>query len=432
LNPYLNLSLVLLAPWLCCGALAESYEQAPISYSKTPANDAISALQKKIDEGSKALLWNEQGGYLRGLLQALNIPESSQVLVFSKTSFQRQKIWPSAPRALYFNDDVYIGAVKGGDVLEISAADPRQGAMFYTLDQRADPKPKFQRQTHNCLQCHDSMGLTGGVPGHIVRSVFPDGEGMPMLNLGTFRTNYQSPLSERWGGWYTTGQHGTQRHMGNLVFPNAPDLKILGEVGANRTDLSEHFDSNAYLSGASDIVALMVLEYQTYAHNSLTRCSYEVRTALLQNKEINRALERPETHVSESTTTRIMSVCDYVIETLLLKDEAKLTDAVKGNTTFAADFSARGIRDEKGRSLRDFDLTKRMFKHACSYMIYTESFDSLPPEALRYIYQRLWDILNGRDSSKNFDYISADDRKASLEILRETKKNLPEYWKAPR
>ncbi|HYG76603.1 MAG TPA: hypothetical protein VEK08_16480 [Planctomycetota bacterium] len=418
---------------LCCVGLCpagEFYNEPPINYSTAPTDDPISRLQRRLDNGSTELAWNEGLGYLKALLHELKIPASSQTLVFSKTSAQRHKIWPSAPRALYFNDDVYIGYVKDSEVLEISSVDPRLGAIFYILLPNPGKKPRFERQTHSCLQCHDSTGLTLGVPGHMVRSVYPDSDGMPMLNLGTFRTNFQSPLKERWGGWYVTGQHGKERHLGNLVFPGEPDLKVLMEVGANRNDLSEFFDASSYLTNSSDIAALMVLEYQAYTHNLITRASYETRIAYLQNKEINKALERPADYVSESTQIRLKAVCDPVLNALLFKDEARFSDSIKGNTTFAADFASRGPRDSKGRSLRELDLEHRMFKYPCSYLIYSESFDALPTEARDYILQRLWQVLNGQDTSKAFDYITPAERDAIREILIETKPSLPDYWRA--
>ena len=111
------------------------------------------------------------GGYLRSVLKLLYVPVSSQGLVFSKTSLQLFRISPSNPRAIYFNDNVYVGWVRSGEVIEVSTADPNLGAVFYTLDQTASTNPKFVRRAE-CLQCHSSRS-TKDVPGHIVRSIFP-------------------------------------------------------------------------------------------------------------------------------------------------------------------------------------------------------------------------------------------------------------------
>src|SRR5262249_27414426 len=205
------------------------------------------------------------------ILKELNVPPSSQVLVFSKTSFQRERITPKTPRALYFNDDVYVGFVLRGDVLEVAASDPKLGTAFYTLDQEPDDKPQFFRQRDNCLACHASTA-TGCAPGLLVLSVFTDRTGMPILSAGTFRTDHSSPLKERWGGWYVTGTHGNQTHMGNWVVENKRDPQAEGNAaGQNVTDLKSRFTVANYLTPNSDIVALMVLEHQTECHNRIAR-----------------------------------------------------------------------------------------------------------------------------------------------------------------
>src|SRR4051794_7371082 len=198
---------------------AATYEEEPINYEKTPATDPVARLQGQIDAGKLKLDHDDQRGYLDAVLRQLKIPASSQTLVFSKTSFQRERISPKNPRALYFNDDVYVGCVPGGDILEIAAADPSLGVNFYTLDQSQNSHPKFVRQTDSCLQCH-AGSMTRDTPGLVVRSVFTDRRGQPFLSAGTFMTTDESPLKERWGGWYVTGTHGGQRHMGNVPCPD--------------------------------------------------------------------------------------------------------------------------------------------------------------------------------------------------------------------
>ncbi|MSO23718.1 MAG: hypothetical protein EXQ58_10825 [Acidobacteria bacterium] len=180
-----------------------------IRYLAPPKDDPVAQLQQRLDRGDVQLEYAAPGGYLLSVLKQLQVSVSSQMLVFSKTSFQQYRIAPAAPRAVYFNDNAYVGWVQGGDVVELSAVDPERGAMFYTLDQRKTDKPRFIRRDE-CLQCHASP-RTLGVPGHFVRSVFPDREGFPQLQAGSFLTDHSSPLKERWGGWYVTGTHGAQR-----------------------------------------------------------------------------------------------------------------------------------------------------------------------------------------------------------------------------
>jgi len=270
------------------------------------------------------------------------------------------------------------------------------------------------------------------VPGHFVRSVYPDSRGQPILSAGTFVTRDQSPLRERWGGWYVTGTHGSQRHMGNLTVadrsnafrPEDVDL----EPGANLTALSGRCYTKPYLSPHSDIVALMVLEHQTQTHNLLTRANHQTRMALRDEKSLNHALGRDENERLDSTKSRIRSVGEPLVRQLLFSEEAGLTDRVAGTSEFAREFSQRGPRDSKGRNLRDFDLERRLFRYPLSFLIYSETFDAEPEPLKEYVYRRLWEILQGEDSTGNFTHLATEDRQKILEILRETKKDLPEYW----
>src|SRR5262245_25004046 len=123
---------------LVAGQLPRLAEDSAIAYSKTPATDPVAQLQKKIDSGEVMLAFDEQHGYLSSLLRALEIPVSSQGLVFSRTSLQVDRIAPWSPRAVYFNDDVYVGWVQGGPIMEIASVDPKLGAVFYTIAQEPD------------------------------------------------------------------------------------------------------------------------------------------------------------------------------------------------------------------------------------------------------------------------------------------------------
>jgi hypothetical protein len=204
------LTTILITAGLCAGQRTDDFEHEAIQYLKTPANDAITQLQTEINSGKVQLEYNAKNGYLSAVLKHLNIPVASQILVFSKTSFQREKISPNTPRALYFNERATIGWVQGGPVVEVVANDPQQGAMFYVLEQSKTGKPRFLRQNYECLQCHNST-MTAGVPGHIMRSVYPGPDGQPEFRAGTFLTTDNSPMEERWGGWYVTGKHGKMR-----------------------------------------------------------------------------------------------------------------------------------------------------------------------------------------------------------------------------
>ncbi len=388
------------------------FDEETIGYNKTPAHDAVARLQERINCGAVKLKYDDDHGYLLSVLEALNVPKSSQMLVFSKTSFQRERISPQTPRALFFNDDVYIGFIPGAPLMEISDADPRLGGVFYSLEQRATARPQFVR-TDQCLECHASA-KTMGVPGHLVRSFATDDTGVADLQTGVSLVNHRTPLAERWGGWYVTGLHGTQMHRGNLIGKAAfqrqeKEPNYLG----NLTDLSRFFRVADYPLPQSDIVALMVLEHQTHMHNFITRLNYESTLALAQYGHLN----------------YFKTVTEAFLKYLLFTEEAPLTSAIRGQAGFARGFVNLGPNDQQGRSLREFDLQTRLFKYPCSYLIYSAAFDSLPEKMRAVVYQRLWEILTGRDASPEFQNISTDIKRAIYEILLETKPGLPEYWK---
>jgi hypothetical protein len=415
---------------LAIAGLSGSYllpiDHDAIQYSKAPVDDAISRLQRRIDAGEVKLQSDDNFGYLRSVLRALDVPESSQVLVFSKTSFQAPRIAPRTPRALYFNDRIAVGFVRTGDVLEFASLDPKLGIVFYTLDQEASAHPRFDRRD-TCLQCHQSGG-TLGIPGLVVRSVFPDTTGMPLF-AGTFVTDHRSPLKERWGGWFVTGSTGEQTHMGNAVVEdrNQPD-RLQTEGTQNLTDLRGKVDTGAYLTRHSDVVALMTLEHQTQMSNLIIRVGWEGRLALHDSAAINKALGRPEAEPSESTTHRINSAVEELAQYILFSGETKLTSPVKGTSNFTAEFAKLGPQDPQGRSLREFDLRTRMFRYPCSYMIYSEAFDKLPESVRERAYRRLYEVLTGKDTTPPFAHLSPADRKSIYEILRATKPGLPSYW----
>jgi hypothetical protein len=419
-------ALLLLLPLGAVGMSQQTtYESPPVNYSKSRPTDAVAELDRRLAGGKATLEFDRAQGYLKAVLRELAIPASSQALVFSKTSFQRQWITPRTPRALYFNDDVYLGWVLGGDVLEIASQDPQLGSIFYTVDQDGDKPARFRRQTDNCLQCHDSTGLTLGVPGVTIRSVFSAADGQPRFNMGGFRTTTRSRYEDRWGGWYVTGSHGELRHMGNVTYPDDPNLDVapFRDKGANLTDLNKKFDVEPYLTDTSDIVALLVLESQTYIHNLITRANHETRLAVVQSDDLNRALGAPLRPLTDGCRRRIGYACEPLVEALLYVEEPSLKGPIKGNSTFAADFEKRGPFDRQGRSLRQFDLVKRVFRHPLSYLVYSKAFAGLPAEARATVGRRLNEILTGRDDKPAFRHLTAEDRKAILEILADT---LPE------
>jgi hypothetical protein len=391
------------------------FDEPPLNYSAEKPNDRIAQLQKQIASGEVKLEWDEQTGYLRSLLEKLNISKSSQMLVFSQTSLQRREINPRNPRAIYYNDDIYVGYIPGAPMMEVSAVDPKLGGMFYSIEQEKRRKAAIVRN-QECLQCHVSA-RTMGVPGHFVRSVQTDGGGEIKSGSDAGEITHCAPLEQRWGGWYVTGQHGAQQHLGNLIGASAFD-RHASERGfrGNLNDLSQLIDTSKYLSPHSDIVALMVLEHQLHMHNYITRLNYETRLMMSAYGHI-RYLDN-----------QVNAFLRY----LLFTEETPLTAPVHGDPEFVAQFVAQGPRDAKGRSLRDLDMQTRMFKFPCSFLIYSEAFDNIPDIMREHLLKRLHAILTDADKDPQFANLGSNERRAILEILQETKPNLPEYWGAKR
>ena len=379
-----------------------------IAYATAPVSDPVALLNERLRRGEVTLEKNEHSGYLPSVLSALGVSIDSQVLVFSKTSFQAPRINPTNPRAIFFNDSVAVGWVRGGPVMEFVAQDPKQGSIFYTLEQSAAGTPQFERND-TCVMCHVS-DATHYVPGLFVGSVFPSVNGTTMYGPA-YTTDHRSPFELRWGGWFVTGTHQAMRHMGNAVATDPSDLgAMITPETVHVTNLSGRFDMTGYVSPYSDIVALLVLEHQAQMLNLITRVGWEARVG-------GEVAHRP-----------FASAVEELVDYLLFVDESPLPGPISGPTPFAKRFSDNAPRDTRGRSLRDLDLTRRLLKYPCSYLIYSEAFDALPADAKDAVYQRMWQVLNGYATDARYSALSADDRTAIIEVLRDTKKDLPSYW----
>lgn len=374
------------------------------------------------------LEWDDNHGYLPAVLEALDVPVSSQVAVFSKTSLQFRLISPRTPRVIYFNDRVYVGTIPGAPVLEFIAHDAERGAIFYTLSQTPG-NPELLRQRDECFDCHGGS-RTRGLPGHVLRSVYPDVDGQPLLSEGTHVTHDDTLFRLRWGGWYVTGKHGDLLHMGNTLASRDKDkMTFEPEAHMNLDNLDTYFDTSRYLCNTSDIVALSVLGHQAEMHNRICRASAETKLALADQRRMDELLDRKTEGLTESTQSRITRVADSLVDYMLFCNEAPLHQAISGGP-FAAEFAKQGPRDAEGRSLRDLALEETLFKYPCSYLIYTPDFVALPKEVKSLIYARLWEILNGDDESDRYLHITRRKGRAVREILQQTHPDLPDYWSA--
>jgi hypothetical protein len=414
------------------------FSDAPINYRSDDLSDPVAKLQQDLNQGKAALQYESDHGYLKSVLKLLKVPIDSQTLVFSKTSFQYKRISPDHPRALYFNDDVYVGSVHGGKAIEIVSFDPMQGAIFYLLDERKVERPVFQRAELDCTQCHIAAG-TRGVPGVLLRSISATSSGTQAPGTPSFITDQESPIKDRWGGWYVTGKLGSQAHMGNAVVesPEGDQQKKTEPEQAAALKfiaLSNSFDASSYLTPDSDVVAHLVLAHQPQMHNLITLTNYKTRLAqyaqAAKNKSDGLAADAP---LPDSARQQFERPAEQLLRYLLFVNEAPLpasnVEKIGESSAYAREFAARGIRDSKGRSLRDFNLKNRIFRYPCSYLIYSASFDALPEPAKEYVYHRLLQVLTGEDQSTEFSKLSPEDRRAIFEILLATKPGLPEEWR---
>jgi hypothetical protein len=328
-----------------------------------------------------------------------------------------------------------VGYVPGSDTIELAANDPSLGAVFYILDGgdedpsteegasldtgSSDPNAssneallqepalrhgaRLVRDRGQCLSCH-ATSRTEGVPGYLVRSVYPDRSGRPRTGSSSYATDYRSPFAQRWGGWYVTGTHGQLRHMGNTFAIDREDPQKLDmEIGANLTALPDRVRTGLHLLPQSDLVALMVLEHQVRIHNLITKANYEARQSIAMDETMNQALDRDRSYRSESTQRRINTAANALADGLLFRNEPHLESEVSGNSRFATTFAALGPRSEQNESLRELDLKTRLFRHPLSYLIYTPEFRELPQEILSLVQSQLREELKGVDSDQTHD-----------------------------
>lgn len=388
------------------------YNQEPIRYSERVPDDAISRLRKRMDTGEASIKSAGEQGFLLDLLRQLDIPVASQLLVFSKSSANARLITPKTPRAIYFNDEIYVGWVPGSTMIEISAVDADAGGMFYSLKQptsnpggvRESVEPLQGRsilRDESCLLCHISRNSLR-VPGHLVRSFTTDSEGQ--MRTGWSRVTHDTPYENRWAGWYVSGKIGGLKHLGNVYGDQPAAARSSPESIPPDADLNEYLNTKPYLMSTSDVVPHLVLDHQAHGHNLITRLNYESRFA------------------------RPITAAEPLLRYLLFLDEPPLRNVVQAQEDYLKWFEARGPRDTRGRSLRQFDLQTRLFKYRMSYLIYSAAFDALPEQVRTEFFEILKSWLSTTVPDHPAARLPIDERRAILEILRETKSNLPAGW----
>lgn len=405
----LQIWLVALLP----GLADDVWEQAPIRYSETLASDPATLLAKDLADGRVRLKATTPLERVKEILTLLKVPEESQILVFSKTSKQNSLITPWNPRALFFSENAYVGYVPGGD-LEIISHDPVLGPVFHLVDLGNEKNgPRMVRNTGQCLSCHGTA-RTLDVPGVLVRSVYPDADGRPLLEHGGFEVDATTPLEKRWGGYYVTG-NSSLPHLGNEKFtagspPDDPQPAPGMDTVVGKVDASK------YPKATSDIVALLVLEHQCKVYNLMTAASYRYKRASWMAKAFNANADPDQGSAGSMADQDAIAIADA----LLFKEAATLGDGVEGDESFQETFTKRFPKTKEGDSLAEFHLGSKLFMNRCSYMVYSQTFESLPPRIRKAVATRLHSILEAPEPKPGYEYLQKPERDRIIAILKET------------
>lgn len=402
------------------------YELEPHGYFSKEAKDPVTLLMKRVQQGEVQIKEPNGKPLVERLLRELGLDRDTQVLVFSRTSLQRREVSYSNPRALYFNESVYLGWMPDGRI-EIASFDPELGPIFYFQRELDDKSSPLLERTRSCLGCH-AGDATNFLPGSLGRSVYPDQSGRSLRSIDDYRrSGHHIPLHDRYGGWFVSGNHGSMRHMGNAIASRkGGKITIDREQYANIEKLDRFFSTDAYPAPGSDIAALLVFDHQVTMHHRLVEAAYRARQSLFDSK-----LDPGETDVSKLNEGRSIDEFiegrDKVVDYLLFREETPIPE-VSCDPGFRRAFNANRITDSRNRSLKDLQLKGRIFENRCSYMIYSPTFEQFPPMLKGAIYERIHEILTAPGPIEGFEYLGKAEKRRILEILHETKDDLPAGW----
>ena len=129
------------------GAFDQSINHPAIKYLTADTDTVVDRLNQKLRDGSAKLEYDPQTGYIKSVLRLLDVPVESQVMVYTQTSLQAQYIKMDNPRAIYFNDSVSVGYIRGAGLIEIVAQDPVMGSIFYTISEMNVSLPTAGRES---------------------------------------------------------------------------------------------------------------------------------------------------------------------------------------------------------------------------------------------------------------------------------------------
>lgn len=403
----LPLTLLALAGLLTSGSRAEEtprskFGEAPHNYWSRPLRDAFTRLLAD-SGGNLPFDRSSPKAELESLLKALRVPVSSQLLVYSATSFQSGLIHPSNPRALYFNDEVYVGYVPGGH-LEVAAIDPDLGPVFHLLRMGRGAQPQISR-SERCMNCHAGRA-SRQVPGFFTESVICTGTGASLDGFRREQVGHAVPLALRLGGWHVTGAQAQSAHLGNLTGKAAP-----GGYERVPNPPGTRFDWERYPARTSDLLPHLIHEHQLGFHNLVTLATYRTREALAAGQGTVRPADLPA----------LDDLARQLRRYILFADETALPPGgVQPDPAYAPDFQSTRLPARDGSSLRDLDLRTRLFRHRCSYLIHSPSFAALPPEFKSRLLPGLDAALRESGGVPEFNYLPAAEKRAIRTILRDT------------
>lgn len=380
-------------------------------YWKRLLNDPFTLLKDDLEQGRLDLDVSNEKAYLESLLKALKIPASTQMVVYSTTSLQLSLISPRTPRAVYFNEDLYLGYVQGGRI-EIVSIDPELGGIFYIFDIPRNGNRPVAERSERCMKCHADEN-THEVPGLAIKSVIPGPTGGSLESYRRGLTGHEIPISDRFGGWHVTGADEVKPHWGNLTGRFTPE-------GIVTTPLlpGERFDWSVFPVATSDMLAHLLHEHQAGFVNRFTQAHYRLRTALAGGKGTLLPTDREKIH----------SLADELTRYLLFAGEAPLPAPIAGDSILKEDFLANRRADRAGNSLKDFDLETHMFRNRCSYMVYSPLFQNLPAGFKKLLYDRIGKALALSPSDPAFAYLPNPEKTRIRTILKETLSDLPADW----
>ena len=395
-------------------ALADlDIDAAPHLYRQRPPRDRFTRFKTELEAGRVALERGNEKAFLISLLQVLEVPVSSQMLVFSTTSLHLSLISPRQPRALYFSEDLYVGYVAGGRI-EIVSLDPELGGIFYIFDIPKDERPPRVERSERCMNCHVGDD-TGRVPGLVVKSVIPGPGGGSLTGYRLEQTGHGIPLNQRFGGWYVTGWPGFTNHQGNVT----------GRLSAEglRTfpvEPGKSFDWARYPVATSDALAQLLHEHQAGFVNRVVAASYRARSLLHASGDGG---------PGQPAVAELEEQARVITGYMLFAEEVPLpAGGVAGDAAFRAAFARNRRATAGGVSLKDFDLRTRLFQFRCSYMIYSAVFEGLPTELKQRVYEHLRRALAVEKPEAAYAYLPAAEKQAIRGILKATLKDLPEGW----